>query len=293
MTDLAPRGDATRADGLLGQDVEVALISALAAFVHEPFFVDVGAEKGSFASAMISLGMRGAMFEPMPRHQQVLAEIAHASGSAAYAYAIDERDGVRDLFVATDEQGDELDFFHSLHKLESETRFHHSRAIRVACRSIASLVADGVIPPRVGILKTDTEGNDVSVLKGLGALRPELVVCEYFTEGLYSGWESSRPEVAISLLRSIGYGRYIATKRVGEFEYCAASPAGFLPKQWGNLFFVSDRLYSDAEKEIGNFLGQAEARLIGGMQAICADRIAKEAVIQNLLAATVAPKAGG
>lgn len=276
--------DAPRGNDVLGQDVEIALIKALAPFVRQPFFVDIGAERGSFAAAMISLGMRGAMFEPMPRHQPALAEIARTSASAAYPYAIDEEDGERDLFVATDDRGNELDYFHSLHKLESETKFHHTGAIRVTCRSVASLAAEGVIPRRVGIFKTDTEGNDIAVLKGLGELRPELVVCEYFTEGLYSGWESARPEAAIELLRSKGYSRYIATKRIGEFEYCTASPAGFLPKQWGNLFFLSDELFAAAEAAIVPFLAAVEARLIGYTEAIAADRVAKESVIQGLLA---------
>lgn len=278
MKDQAHMGD------YLGQDLEVDLIKTIAPFVRQAFFVDIGAEKGSFASLMFSLGMRGALFEPMSRHHVPLAEMAAANDSKAHPYAIDERDGARDLYVASDADGKELDFFHSLHKLGAEKRFQHSKSIPVICRSIESLVAAKVIPEAVGILKTDTEGNDLFVLRGLGGLRPELIICEYFTEGLYSGWESARPELAIDLLRPKGYTHYLATKRVGEFEYCTASPTGFLPSQWGNLFFLSDQLFAVAEMEIGKFLTEVESRLIGSMQAICADRVAKESVIQGLLA---------
>lgn len=274
----------------LGQDLEIGLIKVIAPFVKSRFFLDIGAEKGSFASAMFSLGMRGAMFEPMARHREVLAAIAASNDSHVYPYAIDEKDGARELFVASDADGNELDYFHSLQKLDAETRFRHSRSVPVICRSLESLVAEKVIPAAIGILKTDTEGNDLFVLRGLGDLRPELIICEYFTEGLYSGWETARPELAIELLRSKGYSRYVATKRIGEFEYCTPSPAGFLPRQWGNLFFLSDRLQADAEMEIGRFVTQVESRLFEGMQAICADRVAKEAVIQGLVAAL--PKAG-
>ena len=85
-------------------------------------------------------------------------------------------------------------------------------------------------------------------------------------------------------MRSKGYSRYLATKRVGEFEYCSASPTGFLPRQWGNLFFLADELFAAAEEPIVALLGIVEARLIGGMEAIEADRVAKESVIQGLLA---------
>jgi FkbM family methyltransferase len=270
-------------DDYLGQGLEIGLIRAVAAHVRARFFVDVGAERGSFAAVLFELGMRGALFEPMPRHREALAALAGAHASSAHAIAIDERDGVRDLHVASDRDGKELDFFHSLQKVDADARFRHSRTLRVECRSIESLAREGVIPAQVGILKTDTEGHDLFVLKGLGGLRPELVICEYFTEDLYAGWDAARPQLAIELMRSIGYRRYVATKRIGELEYCTASPGGFLPRQWGNLFFLSDGLFADAEGAIARFLEQVESRFIAGLESIIADRAAKEAVIQELL----------
>ena len=268
----------------LGQDLEIDLIRTIAPHVRERFFVDIGAEKGRFASAMFGCGMRGTLFEPMERHRQTLAELAARHDSSAYPLAIDEIDGEREFFIASDADGNELDYFHSLQKLEGATQFRHARSVRVQCRSLESLISEGALPAAVGILKTDTEGHDVRVLRGLGPMRPELVVCEYFTEGLYAGWEEARPQLAIELMRSKGYSRYLATKRVGEFEYCSASPTGFLPRQWGNLFFLADELFAAAEEPIVALLGIVEARLIGGMEAIEADRVAKESVIQGLLA---------
>jgi FkbM family methyltransferase len=278
------------ATDLLGQDLEMGLLRTLAPCLSSRTFIDVGAERGAVAAAMMSLGLQGVLFEPLPRHFASVSRLVAERGGAAYPYAIDERDGERDFHVATDEKGNELDYYHSLQRLDGETKFSHSRQIRVRCRSIASLLAEGVVPKAVGVLKTDTEGNDLAVLKGLGSLRPELIVCEYFTEGLYAGWESARPELAIELLASLGYRRYVVIKRMDEFEYWAASPAGFLPGQWGNLFFVSDALYARAEAVIAGFLGQAEETFIGRMRSICADRVAKEAVIQGLVAARHAPQ---
>ncbi|MGZ5037423.1 MAG: hypothetical protein ACXWGT_11705, partial [Usitatibacter sp.] len=92
------------------------------------------------------------------------------------------------------------------------------------------------------------------------------------------------PRFAIDLMRSLGYHRYLATKRIGEFEYCSASPAAFLPRQWGNLFFLDECLYAAAESTIVAFLESSESRFLAGIEAIAADRVAKEAVIQGLLA---------
>jgi FkbM family methyltransferase len=275
---------AAPAPDFLGQDLEIELIRILAPHARARFFVDVGAEKGRFASAMFGCGMRGALFEPMARHFAALAELAMRHGSTAYPYAIDENDGEREFFIACGPDGTELDFFHSLQKLDNATQFHHSRSVRVRCRSLKSLAAEGALPGSIGILKTDTEGNDLAVLRGLGRIRPELVVCEYFTEGLYAGWKDARPRPAIELMRSLGYSRYVATKRVGEFEYCSGSPAGFLPAQWGNLFFIRDSLFADAESTLEDFFEDTEGRFIEAMRTVCADRVAKEAVIQDLLA---------
>jgi len=272
------------APDLLGQDLEMSLIGAVAPFLRSRTFVDVGAERGGVASALIGFGLRGVLFEPLPRHFAALSRLAAQTGSSAHSFAIDERDGERDLFVATDAAGNELDYFHSLHRLDEETRFRHSKQLRVTCRSIASLVGEGIVPDPLGVLKTDTEGNDLAVLKGMGSLRPEVVVCEYFTEGLYRGWENARPELAIELMSSLGYRRAVAIKRIDELEYCAASPMGFLPRQWGNLFFFSDALFAAAQGALARFLAGVEARFIGSMQSIAADRVAKEAVIQGLLA---------
>ena len=268
----------------LGQELEIRLIRVLSSHVRHRYFVDVGAERGAFAQAMFESGLRGALFEPLPRHGEALAGLAARYGSRAFAFAIDEADGERDLNVATDAAGNELDFFHSLQKVEGAAQFRHSRSVRVQCRSLRSLAADGTIPSELGILKTDTEGHDLGVLRGLGALRPELVVCEYFTEGLYPGWDDARPELAIAHMQGLGYAHCLATKRVDELEYCSFYPTGFVPRQWGNLFFLRDELLASARTDLVRFLTEVEAALVAAVRDTNADRVAKEAVIQGLLA---------
>jgi len=156
--------------------------------------------------------------------------------------------------------------------------------LAVTCRSLESLASEGLLPIPLGVLKIDTEGHDLAVLRGLGPVRPELVACEYFTEGLYAGWEGARPEPAIALMAVLGYHRYVATKRWSEFETCVSGPMGFVPGQWGNLFFLSDALFERAESALSRFVGECEARFLRQVKEISDDRIAKEAVIQGLIA---------
>ena len=276
--------DATVNDAL-GQAAEIELMCLLAPCLRAKSFVDVGAEKGAIASALFECGLAGVLFEPLPRHLPALQALAGHHGGAVYPWAITDADGTREFHVATDAEGAELDYFHSLERIEGDARFAHGKSFNVACRSLCSLVADGTLPEALGILKIDTEGNDLAVLRGLDAgprsLRPELVVCEFFTDGLYEGWREAHPKLAIDHMAKLGYTRYLAFKRVEGFEQCVMGPCAFLPRQWGNLFFFSDELYSVAESIIVGQLGRVEAALVDQWIAVATDREAKETVIRQ------------
>ena len=278
--------DATVNDAL-GQAAEIELMCLLAPCLRAKSFVDVGAEKGAIASALFECGLAGVLFEPLPRHLPALQALASHHGGAVYPWAITDADGTREFHVATDAEGAELDYFHSLERIGGDARFAHGKSFDVTCRSLSSLVADGRLPEALGILKIDTEGNDLAVLRGLDAgprsLRPELVVCEFFTDGLYEGWREAHPQLAIGHMAKLGYTRYLAFKRVAGFEQCVMGPCAFLPRQWGNLFFLSDGLFSTAESIILQHLGRAEAALVGQWTAVVRDREAKESVISQLL----------
>jgi FkbM family methyltransferase len=274
--------DAVLSDAL-GQAAEIELMCLLVPFLQAKSFVDVGAEKGAIASALFQCGLMGILFEPLPRHLPALQTLTRTYGGSVYPWAVADADSTRQFHVATDADGHELDYFHSLERIDGDVRFSHGKSFDVNCRSLASVTAEGLLPSKLGILKIDTEGRDISVLRGLGALRPELVVCEFFTEGLYDGWKEAHPSLAIEHLRKLGYTRYVAYKRVQGFEQCVMGPCGFLPRQWGNLVFGSDERFSKAEAIIVRHLERAEAALVDQWLAIATDREAKESVINQLL----------
>ena len=266
----------------LGQDAEIAFLRQLAPYLNAKSFVDVGAEKGSIAAAMFACGLSGVMFEPLPKHFEALAAIASDNGGRVYPWAIAEADDTRKFFVASDANGVALDHFHSLERLDGDSRFQHGHAFDVVCRSLSSLMSEGVVTVSPGVLKIDTEGRDLAVLQGMGEMRPELVVCEFFTEGLYDGWHAAMPRLAIEHMRSLGYQRFVAFKRVEGFEQCAMGPCEFLPRQWGNLFFFSDGLFSRVEATITAFLVGCERDLVEHWTKVSEDRVAKERVIRQL-----------
>ncbi|HWA10149.1 MAG TPA: FkbM family methyltransferase [Opitutaceae bacterium] len=269
---------------LYAQETEFTLLDALLPVLRSKAFLDIGAEKGSFARFLLDRGCTGAVFEPFPGHQQELAALAARTGVKFFPCAVDRLDRTAQFHIAADDQGRDVDYYHSLHKIERDDRVKHQRAIDVPCRSLASLAAAGEIPTEIGILKTDTEGNDLAVMQGLGPVQAEVLICEFFTEGLYRGWDEAHPRGLIARAEQLGFSQYVAIKRWEGQELVSLKPAVFLPRQWGNLVFMRLKVFRDATEAVQKIVAASERRLFESVAASTRSAEEKEAVIQKLLA---------
>lgn len=268
----------------LSQDTEIVLIDRLVCFLNCKYFIDVGAEKGTFSKIMLGHGMAGVVFEPLPKHFAILNDLVKRYPKAALrTCAITNVDTKQFFNVATDDEGRELDYYHSLQKASAPGIFSHNKSFEVECRSLKSLAERGEIAQEIGVLKTDTEGNDLNVLRGLGLLRPEIVVCEYFSPGLYNGWAEGAPELAIEHMHGLGYEKFLATKRIGALEFLGTSPTLFQDKQWGNLLFFRNDFYKKAESTILKAILEKEIDISRQFAKMDFDLREKEKVIQQLL----------
>ncbi len=269
------------------QETELSLIEMMLPFLERKTFIDVGAEKGGFADFMVRHGFSGAMFEPCPKHHPVLKAISDKRSISFYPIAIDCEDREADLFISVDEQNAPLDYYHSLQKLDNDHKVHHKQSVRVTCRRLDTLVAQGIVPTDPGILKTDTEGNDLRVLKGMGKMRPEVIMCEFLTPGLYAGWQEAFPGGIVGQAANLGYGRYIAVKRYKGRELVSFSPSAFLDGQWGNLIFMTETVYRQSRDALLHAVAACERALfvsveeairrkddeIEKLQAACKERL--------------------
>lgn len=269
---------------LYAQETEFALLTALLPVLKSRTFLDIGAEKGTFAKFLLARNFTGAMFEPFPGHQPALADLAATSGARFFPCAIDRADRSAQFHIACDENHQTVDYYHSLLKIERDDRVHHEQVIDVQCRSLASLAAAGDISTEIGILKTDTEGNDLAVMQGLGPVQAEVLICEFFTEGLYAGWQDAHPRGLIARAEQLGFSQYIAIKRWAGQELVSLKPAVFLPKQWGNLMFLRLRVFKEAAESLRKIVAASEQRLFEAVAASTLASVEKEAVIQQLLA---------
>jgi FkbM family methyltransferase len=249
-------------EGLYAQESEVKILSILLPHFKNKTFIDVGAEKGSFAKQLMDAGFRGTLFEPCPKHHKDLMRLTENSGSLFFDFAIDKKDREASLHIAVGESGEPMDYYHSLHYLSDDPRVNHQIEIPVKCRSLGSLLNEGIIQHDVGILKIDTEGNDLQVIQGMAGVLPEVLICEFFTQGLYAGWSAAEPEGLIAEVKNIlGYDHYLAIKRLENFELISFGPAGFLEKQWGNLVFINDEMYHGAFKELQRIVISSEKHI--------------------------------
>ena len=260
---------------MYNQETDLLILEAVLPHV-ERTFIDVGAEKGAFSAWLAAHGLTGFAFEPLEQHAPSLQKLAAHARVQNFAYAIDAADGEHDFHIATAEDGTALDFFHSLQELKNDKRVRHTRAVRVVCRSLGSLVREKVLPPQVGVLKIDTEGNDLRVMQGMPPLKAQVLMAEYFTEGLYAGWTDAAPVKLIAMAESLGYTHCIAVRRrINGVEWVTNQPLTFLPGDRGNLIFMGSSLFSQSCTALSAVLAKAEQNVLSKtteLQSICDER---------------------
>ena len=261
-----------------GQDTEFKVILGLLPYLHKNF-IDVGAEKGAFSRFLLKQGFSGVMFEPCPKHSDCLQEISRKDNACFFPWAVDSTDREADFYISCEMNGEPADYYHSLHCLSDDPRVNHRLKIRVICRSLESLQSDNIIEKNIGILKIDTEGNDLNVLKGMGKLRPQVVLSEFLSPGLYAGWEDAAPDRLIAQAGKLGYRHYLAIKRYHEFELISVPPAVFIDQQWGNLVFIRDDVFTAAANGLSGLIKESERRLFQNIRSAVVE---KEGIIEDL-----------
>lgn len=270
-------------DNYLFQDLEYQFMTQLIPYLKNNYFIDVGAEKGAFSLLLCNHDMHGAVIEPLPKHYSVLENLlSQYENICLYPFAITNIDTKQPFYVATN-GSEELDYFHSLQKAESPGIFKHDSYFDVECRSLHSLATSRLVSTDIGILKIDTEGNDLNVLRGLGMLRPEVVMCEFFNSGIYSGWPEGEPQPIIDYMFSLGYSKFICFKNTGSLTFINTIPVFYSEKSWGNLIFMQDNLHQQISSIITKLIGEHELNLFRQFEQLNSELVAKERVIQQFI----------
>ena len=227
-----------------GQDLEYRLAKATLLTSRGPIVVDIGVERGSFTQLALDAGATKVYaFECLPRHVQHLQK--RFSGDQRveiYAQAVSTKSGRAFFHIATDREGQELDYHHTLADLgDTDTIIRSERGIQVDTISLGDLLEEARLPSNIFFLKIDTDGHDLAVLSGIGSLRPRYILAEYWqTLPVTSGESVYTLGDLVLWARNHGYSQYAVIRRNGHLESVDWNSPWAEQGDWGNVLFIHD-----------------------------------------------------
>jgi FkbM family methyltransferase len=241
---MRPARSYDRGVDLYGQDAEASLLAAFVPALDSPTMVDVGAERGSLAAMLLAAGIEGVhAIEPHPDNARELrVRFAEDFRVRVHELALGASQQDVLLHVSEHPDGSAIPFGHTLLERDDTSEIQWRSAIPVAQSTLAALIEAGELPSRVGILKIDSEGNDLAVLEGIGALEAEVVMVEHWVE-LPQGLGAC-PWTADDLfeaLRPRGFEHFAFVLHSGEFTTLRWDDPSAERGEVGNLVFLHER----------------------------------------------------
>jgi FkbM family methyltransferase len=240
-----PFWDEVRSDPI---EPEIALAAALAPHLRGAVAFDIGSHQGAWASALAKQGLKVIAVEANPELASALQErFADNSRVVTVASAVGDKDGVTTLMLATDTSpgkffGDTT-LFSTTRSVVPEVKegLAFSTGPEVKTTTLSSLAKKMTKASPIALVKVDTEGTEHAVLDGLGDLRPEVLVAEFWGRGyLLNGPEPVDPELLIERMIGLGYRRWIAFVHSGDTLRARPNARSFPAEAWGNFFFFAD-----------------------------------------------------
>jgi FkbM family methyltransferase len=269
-----------------GQEIEFDIAGEFFSQFKQPYVIDIGVERGSFIDLAIKSGAgKVDGFEPLPRHLDSLRKKYEASSIVSInPYAVSNETGSAQFHVATDNDGNELDYHHTLSDLgDSSTVNRSNTIIQVETCTLKDFFNDK--PAQIDFLKIDTDGHDLNVLHGLGNLRPTIIMAEYWNDlPETSGVNSYTLEDLVTWAESNGYPESIVVRRNGSIEVIERNMPWSISGDWGNVFFVHQRFdFNNIKTFINERSKTSYQSICSHVEQLNAGLEEKEAVIQQQL----------
>jgi FkbM family methyltransferase len=265
---------------LYHQDAELALLSKLLTRLENRTMIDVGAEQGAMSAGMLAAGVEKLhAIEPHPTNADTLrARFAGDARVAIHELAISDSDGDGELHVSSHPDGRLLPFGHTLLQPADTGEIAWNESVTVTRRSLESLLNSGAIPDRVGVLKIDTEGHDMAVVRGMGRLLADIVMVEHWTD-LPNGlgvcpWTTLEMVEALS---TRGFTHFAFIVHRDDFVTLRWDDGDVEAGAMGNLVFVHDSMLDRLLPDLLACAGSLADRAVGvgqGYMRVASDRLA-------------------
>ncbi len=237
---------------------EVGLVGHLHAYLPSRRAIDVGANSGEVSLALVKAGYEVYAFEPSPTiYGTLVNQLASHSQFHPFQLAIGSADGEMPLFLASDlspttAYGDASQYSSlAPHSMPDDLPF--TDQVMVPVRTLASLHDAGTLPSDIGLLKIDTEGYDLEVIRGMGPHLYPVVAAEFWDAEIPFAQAGQRYtlENLIDEMQRKGYHWHVVLYRIWGRDH-SAYYCGYhrsVPQSWGNVFFFrSYDLFSEAQK---------------------------------------------
>ncbi len=238
------------ADRALLEDPEFGLMSMLIGFLGCRVALDVGANTGRLTELLLDAGYTVHAFEPAPEPARLLRErMSGRPGFHLHTFALGAAEAALSLHLAEGSTGaDDASLYSTFHPHPLGAGLTFTRTVDVPVKPLVALVASGTVPPDIGLLKIDTEGHELEVVRGMGSLRPSVVVAEFwgddfaFTKGRVPN-APEHPDRLRAAMLGLGYWWSVAVFRLDGSRRAEflGNPASTPARSWGNFFFFRDR----------------------------------------------------
>jgi len=230
-------------------NIETGLLTFLYSHLPTRKALDIGAHVGEVSDRLLRAGYEVYAFEPAPAvYEKLKQKLEGRKDFTAFQLALGSSEGEALLHLATDlseaKYYEDPTLLSSLvtHSMPSEIPFTHT--IPVLVKTISGLHRSGLVPEDISLVKIDTEGFDLEVIRGMGDHRYPVVAAEYFDVRLPFGQSGLlyTLETLVGEMRNRGYLWHIVMHRDWHCKhtayYCNHERA--VPGTWGNAFFFRD-----------------------------------------------------
>jgi FkbM family methyltransferase len=228
---------------------ETGLFSFLYSHLPDRGALDIGASHGSASEPLLQAGYEVYAFEPLPEtYDNLVRRLGKRERFRAFPFALGSRETEMPLHVATDLSAGNVygdaSVYSSLaqHSMPADLPFTSSRPVMV--KTLAGLHDAGTLPSDIGLVKIDTEGYDLEVVRGMGERRYPVVATEFWDSEIPFGGSNQLYTVdsLVGEMRRRGYLWHIVLYRIwGQNQsgfYCNHDKS--VPGTWGNVIFFRD-----------------------------------------------------
>jgi FkbM family methyltransferase len=228
---------------------EIGLLSFLCSYLPGGGALDIGANLGDVSAPLLKAGYEVYAFEPLPAvYKKLKRRLGKRKGFHAFQFALGSREAEMPLHLATDLSAGKVygdaSVYSSLtqHSMPADLPFTSARPVKV--KTLAGLHDAGTLPPDIGLVKIDTEGYDLEVVRGMGKHRYPVVATEFWDSEIPFGGSNQLYTLnrLVDEMRRRDYFWHIVLYRIwGQNQsgfYCNHDKS--LPNSWGNVLFFRD-----------------------------------------------------